>query len=347
MFYKYTDGMRQLIEATKNENISGILNCVIFFVLAYLLVRWSEGYEVIDHRSILLDSLVFLVVMIVGDIANEVSHKNILTDDGAGWARVALFLKLSVLPPLVEHLFDGDDSSRIYSCIIRSLDFYPSDVLGNRLVLLLVAIGLLSTLATAFTQRAYKLNNTSEYSSISAFVSSFVSSFVAVLLLSVYLFVNHLNDNLPKCDGPSLDVRGMLFGFSALGLYVAGMMVSARHFTVYIFNPVLNRASSGGLRAFSHLIYFFVFILLLEIAIFYWDLPIDINYPLIVCMLLLIYAVFKLVSMLIHGWKYYPYVLLVLLLSVLAMGVGYLTGVYLQERRDMRLKKSSIGSADN
>ena len=316
-------------ESIATESMSGAVRCAFFFIAAFITAGVLESYQVLNVKSIAVETVMFTFVMVVGDISNPRSRA--YKFDDAGLARVALFIMLAVLPAFANHLIQERDSSRLFHCLLQGYQGQPTYDFGKNLVIVLMVGGSVFSWHTALKLRKYEIVTDKEYSGISALISSAI----AVSMLTIYLFLNHLHDEVVSC----YDVNSVRwFLFSALGylfIYVVFVATLARHVSVYFLIPLIQKIEtpSGRATIASKSLFLNVFLLLTSaLAIYYWD---DLQARPI---LLLLFGLFLcyIISMVVRAffrWKnYYPHMVLILIATLLATGAGYLVGVYLMSR---------------
>lgn len=326
--------------STETESrMPAVVRCAFFFLAAFLLAGELESYQVLNIGPIVVETVMFMFVMVIGDLSNPNSIDYEL--DRAGWAKVALFILLSVLPAFANHLVQERDSSRVFSCLLQNYHDPSLKDIGRTLVGVLVSVGIVCVLHTAMTLRRFEIRTDEDYSGLSVLISSTI----AVVMLSVYLFLNHVNDEIVSCSDVN-SVRLLLF--SALGylvVYLAAVVVFTRHVSVYILIPVIRKMeapASGTAIASKCFFLIFVFLMASVLAIYYW------GYLLANPLLLLLYALFGwyiisvIVRALIHLKRYWVHILLVLTVMLFAVGVGYMVGVSLIGRSDDELKEIQL-----
>lgn len=331
---------------SRTDRVSGALRCVVFFLLSCLLIGWLESYEILNIKSVAVETVVFIFVMIIGDISNNVSDDQTYELDCTGWARVALFIMLSVLPAFWNYLVNNYESSDIFSCIFRVYKNESGYDVGKVIVVTLALVGVGCAYGTAHKLRQIKsgqqLGQGVGDGGFPGF-SALMSSLVAVVMLSVYLVMSHLNGNTVNCSKSLNAPEALVACLFIVILYVSAVMTFTRHFSVYILIPgidkVSNTAPNSIVSAYNQLLLLIVFILVLVFSFHYWD-SLTVNPILLILFGLFVCIVsLKLLSALMHWRRHCSKILLLLITVIFALTVTYLAMVYLHKRSNYNLKE--------
>ncbi len=334
---------------SSSDRTLGALRCVVFFLLSCLLIGWLESYEILNIKSVAVETFIFIIVMIIGDISNNVSDDQAHELECTGWARVALFVMLSVLPAFANHLINNNESSHIFSCIFQIHQGESGDEIGNIIFFALALVGVVCAYGTARKLSKIKRDKKSGQSTGDASysgISALVSSLVAIVMLSVYLLMNHLNSNTVNCSKSLHTTEALIACLFIIFLYVITVMAFTRHFSVYVLIPIIDRLpntpSNSVVAAYNQLLLLIVFLLVLGFAFHYWD-SLAVNPILIIIFGLFVCIVFlKLLSFSTHLKRRYPQILLVLIATIFALSVTYLAMVYLHSRSNDDLNEIQL-----
>ncbi len=322
------------------------------FLLGVCLIWLLDDIKILNAYTILVETLVFVFLMIFGDISNNAPDNWKKRLDCAGWAKVALFIIVSVIPAYVQHLvtniqqllnIEGEDTPLVFSCLLR---LYTVDVKysGDLLVFVLFLVGMLCAALTAHKLKVFTISNTGIRERGFSGAWAFVVSIIAGVMCAVYFFLNHLIENkVADCSNVYQRPEKFLICFLVVLLYLGAVMLCTRIYSVRVLIPFLEKGQTAGhdetKSIYNQLLLLIVFILVSILAIYYWDSLSEKPILLVLFGLFVCFVILRLLSAVIHWKNYYPHILLVLIAAICALAVTYLAMVYLHNRSSDDLKE--------